>query len=45
MENKPNFYAILPATVRYDERLNAIQKLFYAEISALSTKEKRCWAT
>ena len=45
MKEKPNFYAILPATVRYDKRLNAIQKLFYAEISALSTKEKRCWAT
>lgn len=41
---KPNFYAILPADVRYDNRLSAKEKLLYAEITALSNKEGYCWA-
>lgn len=42
---KPNFYAILPADVRYDDRLSAREKLLYAEITALSNKEGYCWAS
>lgn len=42
---KPNFYAILPADVRYDDRLSAIEKLLYAEITALSNKQGYCWAS
>ena len=42
--NAPNFYAILPATVRYDNSLMYKAKLLYAEISALSNKFGFCFA-
>ena len=45
MKEKPNFYAVIPATVRYDETLSSSQKLFYAEITAMSQKEGFCWAS
>ncbi|MBS4061165.1 MAG: helix-turn-helix domain-containing protein [Bacteroidetes bacterium] len=41
----PNYYAIIPAKVRYDENLTPNVKLFYGEITALSNKEKRCFAS
>lgn len=41
----PNYYGIIPANVRYDERLIPNAKLIYSEISALSNKEGFCWAT
>ncbi len=41
---KPGFYAILPATVRYDRRLKSAEKIFYAEITALSDKTGYCYA-
>jgi hypothetical protein len=44
-KEKPNFYAVIPATVRYDETLSSSQKLFYAEITAMSQKEGFCWAS
>ena len=44
MENA-NYYAIIPASVRYDSRLKANEKLLYGEISALTNKEGFCWAT
>lgn len=34
--NKPNYYAILTAEVRYDSRLSSMEKLLYAELTALS---------
>ena len=43
MDN-PNYYAIIPAKVRYDDRLRANEKLLYGEISALSNKDGECWA-
>lgn len=43
MEN-PGFYAILPASVRYDNRLKAAEKIFYAEITALSDQSGYCYA-
>lgn len=43
--NKPSFYAVLPASVRYDEKLGSSEKLFYAEITAMSEKEGYCWAS
>lgn len=45
MEDKPNYYAILPAEVRYDDKLNSTEKLLYAEITALASKEGVCWAS
>ena len=41
----PNFYAIIPANVRYDKELKANSKLMYGEITALSNKEGYCWAS
>lgn len=44
MKEKPAYYAILPASVRYDDRLTASAKILYAEITALSEREGYCWA-
>lgn len=41
---KPNYYAIIPANVRYDTKLSPNEKLFYGEITALTNKEGYCWA-
>jgi DNA-binding transcriptional regulator YhcF (GntR family) len=41
---KPNFYAVIPANVRYSD-LKANAKLLYGEITALSYKEGYCFAT
>ena len=43
MENS-NYYAILPANVRYDSELTANEKLFYAELTTLCNKSGGCWA-
>lgn len=45
MEEKPSYYAILTADVRYDERLSSTEKLLYAEITSLCSKEGVCWAS
>ena len=45
MIDKPNYYAIIPAHVRYNENLNSSQKLFYSEITALTYKTGECWAS
>ena len=45
MKEKPSFYAVLPASVRYDEKLSSSEKLFYAEITAMSESEGYCWAS
>jgi len=41
---KPNYYAIIPADVRYSN-LKPNAKLLYGEITALSSKEGYCFAT
>ncbi len=42
---KPNFWAVLPATVRYNKTIGSTAKLLFAEITALSNKEGYCWAS
>ena len=44
MEEKPSYYAIIPAEVRYDNDLRANEKLLYGEITALSKQTGECWA-
>jgi hypothetical protein len=43
--DKPNYYAILSAEVRYDNRLRPNVKLLYAEITALCNMNKQCFAS
>ena len=43
--SKKSYYAIIPATVRYDENLPANAKLLYGEITALCNSEGYCWAS
>jgi len=44
-KEKPSYYAIIPANVRYCESLSPNEKLLYGEITALSNKEGYCWAS
>jgi len=40
----PSFYAVIPASVRYDDLLKANAKLLYGEITALCSFKCYCWA-
>ena len=42
---KPSYYAIIPASVRYDKRLKPAERLLYGEISALTNKYGYCNAS
>ena len=41
---KPNYYALIPAEVRYNDKLTANSKLLYGELTALSNKKGYSWA-
>lgn len=45
MDEKPSYYAIIPANVRYDSTLRANEKLLYGEITTLTQKTGECWAS
>lgn len=44
-ENKIGYYAIIPSTVLFNERIKANEKLLYAVITVLSNKEGYCYAS
>lgn len=40
----PGYYSIIPASVRYDNRLKPNAKLLYGEITSLTQRDGFCWA-
>lgn len=44
MKEKPTYYGILPANVRYDKELPPMARILYSEITCLSNKEGKCFA-
>lgn len=42
---KPNYYGILPADVRYDKNLKWAEKVLYSELTALANVKGYCYAT
>ena len=45
IKEQPTYYAVIPASVRYDNELLPNSKLLYAEITALSSSKGICWAS
>jgi len=45
MEEKPNYFSVIPANVRYDKDLSPNAKLLYAEITSLCNSRGFCFAT
>lgn len=42
---RPGYYGILPANIRYDKNLKPMEKIMYSELTALSNKNGYCNAT
>lgn len=45
MTEKPSYYSMITADVRYDKRLSADEKLLFSEITALTESTGICWAS
>ena len=41
----PSFYTVIPAYVRYNQKLTDFDKLLYGEIAALTNANNYCWAS
>ena len=44
-ENKPSFYSILTANVRYDDRLSFAEKVFFSEITCRTNVLGFCYTS
>ena len=44
-DEKPGYWAVIPATVRYDPKIPEFAKLLFAEISSLTDLKGYCWAS
>ena len=43
--DKPTYYTIIPADVRYNKKISANEKVLYSEIFTLAQKEGTCFAS
>ena len=43
--DRPSYWGILPASVRYDDRLTPAAKVLYTELTALTNASGECWAS
>lgn len=43
--SKPNYYTVMPAIIRYDNRLKPNEKILYSEIVTLASKNGYCYAS
>ena len=43
--DKPSYFAVIPASVRYDKRLKPIERLLFGEITCLTNKDGYCYAS
>src|SRR3990167_3421298 len=44
-KSSPNYWAIIPAFVRYNKSLTYLEKILYSEITALSNRSGYCYAS
>lgn len=43
--NKPTYYSVIPARVKYDEHLSMFSRILYGELGSLSSKHGYCFST